>query len=161
MDHTTLKLHLYSDVLSSVQLSVSWFEIWNLFAEILKLRVFLSKYSDINWWKTSEQFYANTPTAIGGALLFCRNTVEKSMANTNTQMIWLKLVVPSSPPAASISGFAKMRQGAKNQFGALPQMHNYAQRPIWDAAIWPMGAFGKTPSTLSSNAALLPRFLLK
>ena len=65
MDHTTLKLHLYSDVLSSVQLSVSWFEIWNLFAEILIESIFkqilwhqlvenlwavLRKYSDSNWW---------------------------------------------------------------------------------------------------------------
>ena len=46
--------------------------IWNLFAKILKLRAFWSKYSDSNWWKYSEQFYANTLKAIGGSLLFCR-----------------------------------------------------------------------------------------
>ena len=164
MDHTTPKLHLRSIHLYfplSKWVCHDFTSIWNLFVEILKLRAFLSKYSDINWWKYSDQFYSNTLTAIGRSLLFCKNTAEKTMASTYTLLIWLKLVVPSSPPAASISGFAKMRQGAKNQFWALPQMHNYARRPIWAAAIQPMGAFGKTPSTLSSNAALLPRFLLK
>ena len=164
MDHTTPKLHLRSIHLYfplSKWVCHDFTSIWNLFVEILKLRAFLSKYSDINWWKYSEQFYSNTLTAIGRSLLFCKNTAEKSMASTNTLLIWLKLVVPSSPPTASISGFAKMRQGAKNQFRALPQMHNYARRPIWDAANIANGCIWKDPINSVIKCRVASPFLIK